>query len=135
MIFSGPVIEARAADVIVGCAIGWDDVFVVETAWKPDNSNVARSSLQFASTSCAKFGIHLGHGRAQIFHLRLGRFDEGQMWDWLDEFFTWVRVVLIIAIGPVILILSLVNGLWGYAIFGALFTIFGAFVAKLVFGK
>jgi hypothetical protein len=55
--------------------------------------------------------------------------------NWLDEFFTWVRVVLIIAGGPLILILSLANGLWGYAIFGALFTIFGAFVAKWVFGK
>jgi len=55
------------------------------------------------------------------------------MWDRLDEFFTWVRFVLIIACGPAILIVSLVNGLWGYAIFGALRTIFGAFVAKWVF--
>jgi hypothetical protein len=55
--------------------------------------------------------------------------------DWLDEFFTWVRVICIIVVGPVILVVSVVNGLWGYAVFGAVFSIFGAFVAKWVFGK
>ena len=53
----------------------------------------------------------------------------------LDEFFTWVRVIAIIVAGPVILVVSLAHGLWGFAIFGALVSIFGAFVAKWVFGK
>ena len=55
--------------------------------------------------------------------------------NWLDEFFGWVRVIGVIVAGPVILVLSLAYGLWGYAVLGALFSIFGAFVAKWVFGK
>ena len=90
------------------------------------------SQLPFGRCGLGKLGLWRAFGVANP---RPGRFDEGQMWDWLDEFFGWVRVVLAIAGGPVILILSLVNGLWGYAIFGALFTIFGAFVAKWVFWK
>ena len=57
------------------------------------------------------------------------------MWNWLDEFFGWVRVVGLIAAGPLLVILGLASGNWGYAIFGALVSIFGAFVAKWVFEK
>jgi hypothetical protein len=53
--------------------------------------------------------------------------------DWLDEFFGWVRVIGTIVAGPIILVLSLTHGRWGYAVFGALVSIFGAFVAKWVF--
>jgi hypothetical protein len=64
------------------------------------------------------------------------RFDcADPMWNWLDEFFGWVRVVGLITAGPLLVILGLASGHWGYAIFGALVSIFGAFVAKWAFGK
>ncbi len=37
--------------------------------------------------------------------------------NWMDDFFTWVRAVAIIVIGPLMVILSLTHGLWGSAIF------------------
>jgi len=64
------------------------------------------------------------------------RFDcADPMWNWLDELFGWVRVVGLIVAGPFLVILGLASGHWGYAIFGGLVSIFGAFVAKWVFGK
>jgi hypothetical protein len=60
----------------------------------------------------------------------------GQMRDWFDEFFGWVRVVFAIVCGPIIVIGGLVSGMWGYVVVGILFSIFGAFVLKwVVWGK
>jgi len=53
--------------------------------------------------------------------------------NWLDEFFGWVRVVGLIVVGPLLVIWGLASGHWGFAILGALFSVFGAFVAKWVF--
>jgi hypothetical protein len=55
------------------------------------------------------------------------------MRDWLDEFFGWVRVVLVIVGGPIIVIAGLVSGMWAYVVVSILFSIFGAFVLKWVF--
>jgi hypothetical protein len=57
------------------------------------------------------------------------------MINWLEGFVVCLIFIVVIAVGPVILILSLANGLWGYTVVGALFSILGAFVAKSVFGK
>jgi hypothetical protein len=57
------------------------------------------------------------------------------MMDWLDEVFGWVRVIATIVAGPLLIIAGLVSGHGGYAVIGALVTIFGAFIAKSVFGK
>jgi len=51
---------------------------------------------------------------------------------WLDEFCGWVRVIMTVVGGPVLVILGLASGHWGYAIFGALVSISGAFVAKWI---
>lgn len=53
--------------------------------------------------------------------------------NWLDEFFGWVRVVGLVVAGPLLVIYGLASGHWGYAIFGALISIFGAFVVKAIF--
>jgi hypothetical protein len=53
--------------------------------------------------------------------------------NWLDELFGWVRVALPIVLGPVLVISGLVSGNWGYAILGAVFCVFGAFILKWVF--
>ena len=52
------------------------------------------------------------------------------MWNCLDKFFGWVLVVGLIVAGPLFVILGLASGHWGYAIFGALVSIFGAYLRK-----
>ena len=55
----------------------------------------------------------------------------GQMRDWFDEFFGWVRVVFAIVCGPIIVIGGLVSGMWGYVVVGILFSIFGAAASRM----
>jgi hypothetical protein len=58
-----------------------------------------------------------------------------RVWQMIDEFFGWLRVIFIIVSGPILIILALVSDMWGYAVVGILFSIFGAFVLKWILGK